>query len=387
VIGLLEPIAPCSSLPANREESGTLRFTCRAHAIVHVVPALPSIVNGLGDYAVALAAQIAPLGCLSTFVAAGPAAGPVTDGTSSGRPVIHSAAPEPRALAATLDRTAASSVILHFSGYGYARWALCSWLTEGLARWKAAAPDRHLVVMFHELYASGPPWRASFWTSRPQRRNARRLAGLADHIVCGYQLIGDRLKAWLPSRPVHVLPVFSNVGEIDQPQPLAGRDAVAIVFGGRRRAAVYQRGDQLDPAVLDRLGIERIVDIGPPIPTPPAFAGRPVEGLGILPPDEVSRCLAAARLGLADYPRHVAAKSGILAAYHAHGLLAFNLTDRGTPMDGLVEGEHFVGRRTMRSPALDLGRVAANGHRWYRRHDRAHAAALFGGLLHQGTGA
>jgi hypothetical protein len=57
-------------------------------------------------------------------------------------------------------------VLLHFSGYGYARRGLCRWLVDGLTRWKAAGAQRRVVTMFHEVYASGPIWRSSFWTDR-----------------------------------------------------------------------------------------------------------------------------------------------------------------------------------------------------------------------------
>jgi hypothetical protein len=207
------------------------------------------------------------------------------------------------------------------------------------------------------------------------------MAILSDAMVCGYDLVRRRIAAWLPDRRIDVLPVFSNVGEVTHPLPMASREPVAVVFGGPRRSRVYGHDERPCAGLLDRLAIDRILDIGPATAVPSRFSGRPVEALGVLPSAEVSARLAIARVGLADYPRHVAAKSGILAAYHAHGVLCVNLTERGEPSDGLHDGETYLGRQALAEGDPCPERVATAGHAWYRTHDLAGAASLFASRL------
>ncbi len=352
-------------------------------AITHIVPALPPAVNGLGDYAHVLARALEQNGVRSRFLVAGTER-PNADGRAvGGFPVDRLGAPAAAALAQALERTGTATVLLHFSGYGYARRGLCFWLVDGLARWKAAAPGRRLVTMFHELYASGPPWRSSFWTSWPQRRIACALGALSDSMVCGYALIARRLRAWFPTRRVVVMPVFSNVGELQAPAPLGDRDGVAVVFGSRGWRSLVYRSPIVRTARVGWLGVERIQDIGPGVPDAPLPDGLPVEHLGVLPADGVSALMARARIGIAAYPRHVLAKSGILAAYHAHALLCVNLTDRGTICDDVVEGRHFSGLDTLRRGTFDQEAIAAAGHSWYRNHDLGATAALFAGMMRE----
>ena len=326
---------------------------------VQITPAYPPAVSGVGDYA-ALLARAASVreGRMRTLVAAEAA-----DGAEALRDRSADA------LVAALG--AADRVLLHYSGYGYARWALCWWLVEGLRRWKHGAPDRRLVTLFHEVYATGPIWRTSFWTARPQRRIVQALAQLTYAGFVTSQGGYERLRPLRPDLPLEILPVFSNVGEPAEVAQLAGRAARAVVFGGpvrRERAyAAASRNTAALAAGFDRLGVEEIIDIGPGAVAAPSLAGRPVRVLGVLPPREVSAWLSDARLGLIDYPWHVMTKSGIAAAYFAHGTLAVNTNRLGRLPDDLVEGQEFVTPQVMRETS-DFQEVADAGRAWYAPH-------------------
>jgi hypothetical protein len=338
---------------------------------------LPPLVNGLGDYAAILAQELAKLGVHSRFVVAGmpPASGVSFEVGECQVQVVREQQAE--TLTAALEAAEADTVLLHFVGYGYAHWGLCFWLVEGIQKWKSRSPGRRLVTMFHELYAFGPPWRSSFWTSLPQRRIARALTLVSDAIVCGYALIEARLRAWRPTAEVRRISVFSNVGELTDPAPLSKREPIAVAFGGAgRRRRLYERLQQ-EGELLKQLAVEEVVDIGPPTAVPPAIGSIPIRSLGILASSEVSAIMAKARAGLGEYPFHVVAKSGILAAYHAHGLLCVNVSRNGRLVDDIAEGRHFVGVATLENGCSDAEAIAARGHEWYRGHDRARTAKLF----------
>ena len=83
----------------------------------------------------------------------------------------------------------AETVLLHYSGYGYAPRGAPLWLVEGLERWKEHRARRRLIVMFHETWASGLPWQSSFWLCPLQRWCVARIARLADAVVTNTELL------------------------------------------------------------------------------------------------------------------------------------------------------------------------------------------------------
>ena len=101
-------------------------------------------------------------------------------------------------------------LIVHYSGYGYEPRGLCGWLNRELADARARlGPRLRIVVMFHELYASGPPWRSAFWLGGRQARIAAELAALSEAALTNTQAHARWLEQQLePRRRVDVWPVF-----------------------------------------------------------------------------------------------------------------------------------------------------------------------------------
>lgn len=262
-------------------------------------------------------------------------------------------------------------VLLHFSGYGYARWGLCRWLVEGLREWKRQRPKRQLVTLFHEVYATGPIWRASFWTAMPQRRIARDLAQLSDAALVTSAGGYAQLRVLHPDLRLEILPVFSNVGEPSEIMPLTARSPLAVVFGGPDRRQRSYAAAAIAPALaagFERMGIREVIDIGPGQIAHKTLADRPVRPLGALPAPDVSAWLSQARIGVMDYPRHVLTKSGIAAAYFAHGVLAVNTSRAGRLPDDLAEGREFVAPEWFSHLDTDPQAIVANALVWYRPH-------------------
>ena len=334
--------------------------------LAQVTPRYPPDISGVGDYSALLSACFrekgAPFATLVTSVAG--------DHTAQFEGVHYLAPQDAEALANGLDQY--DRVLLHFSGYGYARRGLCHWLVDGLAQWKAGAPERRLVTVFHEVYATGPIWRSSFWTAGPQKRIAKDLARLSDAGFMTSEGGRDQLARLVPDLQAELLPVFSNMGEPDAPPPLSDRSSRAIVFGGRgRREKVYAELAQTGDAVarsLRQAGVTEIIDIGPKVKLPEQIAGCPVRVLGPLSADEVSTALSDARIGLIDYPGHVFTKSGIAAAYFAHRLAVVNTSHVGGFPTDLKDGEQVLRLETFARSACALQEIADAGHTWYRPH-------------------
>ena len=265
-------------------------------------------------------------------------------------------------------------IVLHFSGYGYAPRGMCGWLVDTLAQFKRTrGADARLVVVFHELFATGLPWRSAFWLSPWQAQVARRLACLADGLWTSTPQYADWLRSVVDgSTPLQVQPVFSNIGELAELPAWDARAPRAVVFGTavtRARAFATLRAHA--PA-LARLGLAEIVEAG----TGPSQAGpasaMPTRHLGRLSAPELGALLSGSRFGLLDYPVSHLGKSGVFAAYAAHGCVAVNTSDVGGHAEELRAGAHYINlRRPFESDARALARIAQRLHRWYRQHSLA----------------
>jgi len=330
--------------------------------VTQITPAYPPAVSGVGDYSAVLEQGLSASGVtVETLIP-----------PNSGQPfgvVRQLEAKTSTALSTALSDT--QTVFLHFSGYGYARWGLCLWLIEGLTQWKTAAPGRRLVTLFHEVYATGPIWRASFWSEQPQRHIARSLARLSDVRFVSSQGGMQQLTDLCHELNFLLLPIFSTVGELETILPLSERRPAAVVFGGRpQRTSVYENPlvhARVTP-LFNALHITEVLDIGPEAEVPEQLAGRPIRKLGKIPAQEVSDRLGSARIGLIAYPPHVLEKSSIAAACFAHGLLLVNTDSSSAPPSGLEPGRQYSSLEAFsHSPEL-LQAIAYAGHGWYQPH-------------------
>ena len=281
------------------------------------------------------------------------------------------------------------AVLLHYVNYGYAPRGCPFWLIDGLMRWKQRRPNACLVTMFHELYASGPPWRSSFWLSPVQRHLAGRLARLSDFCVTSSELYRRKLSDWASAKRAQIVvrPVFSTVGEPAESAPWGDRQPRMAVLGrAGTEARAYGRHQRALTAMARALSIEEIMDIGPRSrPVPLSVEGIRVRTTGQLPREEVSKLLSGCRAGFLDYPSDVLAKSTIFAAYCAHGVVPVITQLRDAGLDELREGEHFLVARTQEAAAPpsqaaleDISKAASD---WYRGHALFVQAAALSRLL------
>jgi hypothetical protein len=340
--------------------------------VVHIVPHLPPPHEGVGSFAMTLAAALrARHGIENRFAAA--AELPRAD---------------PAALAdalAALSNDGETAVLLHYANYGYQPRGCPAWLVDGLARWRSRHQSR-LVTVFHEIAATGPPWRSSFWLSPLQRRLAAALARLSGGVTTSLEIHRRMLLRWVPDREVAVLPVFSTVGEPSAPPPLLARARRLVVFGGPgTRARAYR---ELGPALAlacRTLGIEEVCDVGPGdgLGDGPAAADLPVpvRRLGALPGAEVSELLAGSMAGFVGYPAPFLPKSTIFAAYCAHRVLPVcawpRLRHDAEPAPPFWTPRPGGGMRRDE----DLEELASQAHAWYGGHALSRHAAVYESLL------
>jgi hypothetical protein len=348
--------------------------------IVQLVPRLPPALCGVGDYAFLLAEELdRSHGIKTTFIVADPW---WSDGAGSRRfPILQLTQRGPIGLAETLSQHAAGrSVLLHYSSYGYAPRGTPLYLWWGLQRWLSSAHGGLLAVFFHELYATGAVWTSAFWLSRLQRRICYRLACLArvcfaNRVAAAAEL--SRVSGHAPGS-IPVLPVFSNLGEPKAVLPLASREPQLALYGGPCRVKSNERrAYEAIRASCERLRITKVVTFGPETVAPVRLGVR-VQSAGILPASEVSSLLSASRAGYIDYYSGLLGRSGVFAAFCAHGLLPILLDDNQSEADGLVLGREYLSASdsSVAPGPAEQQRIADSARNWYAAHSRCRTTEI-----------
>lgn len=300
------------------------------------------------------------------------------------------------------------TVLLQYVGYGYEKRGCPVWLTRALREWKNGgwrsdvgrqkpnpisdasvsgfnfSAERRLVTMFHELYAVGPPWRSSFWTSPVQRWIAKSLACASDHLFTNRTASATWLAAAShhPTSGISVLPVISTVGEPAQPANWDERPSRLIVFGmaSERRRVYFEHQADLENTCR-AMNLNEIVDIGARFKIPQLSVR--VSQRGVLPAQEVSQEMLAARVAFFAYPTSCLGKSTIFAAYAAHGLVPITFDGNEVENeDGLKCGEHYLcAGKLVGCDAEIIGKVGIGAGRWYQKHNMKAQARCYASFI------
>jgi hypothetical protein len=167
------------------------------------------------------------------------------------------------------------------------------------------------------------------------------------------------------------MPVFSNVGEPGCGAAPCARTAAAVVFGlagvEDRLFGIYRSEIE---RIISTLGIEKIFDVGPRFSSVPrTLAGAAVISKGALPQSAASDLLQRVRFGFVAYPLDFIGKSGVFAAYAAHGVVPIVLSDKQGVFDGLQPAHFLDGLRLGTGvDAQDLASVQRKLFAWYTSH-------------------
>lgn len=354
-----------------------------------IVSRLPPAIDGVGDYALNLALQLRKNFNIEThFIVGDPSWNGATQ--IEGFPISQVSKCSTNNLLSILPNDCLSStiVLLHYVNYGYAKRGCPVWLVKGLQRWQAININRSLVTMFHETYASGPPWTSSFWLSPLQRNLAAGLVQISARCLTsreGYAKVLSELNLGKPLE-IATLPVFSNIGEPERVLPLAERKRHLVVFGSpHNRRRVYQESFAKLEKTCQLLEIEQVWDIGASTNlTLSTVNNVPIVELGKRSASEISQFLLNSWVGFFDYNPEYLAKSTIFAAYCAHGLLPVSDRSSPLPIDGIESGKHYwvPDEQTSGFQKLEnLQAIANNAYTWYHNHNLNAQSKTFAALL------
>lgn len=361
--------------------------------VIHIAPELPPTVGGVADYTAILSRRLVEVSNGAVEPVLVHAGKEPTDAVEVKFPVVDlSGQCSATALTDTVERLAGKAagravVLLEYSGYGYATRGAPWWLARGLRR-VCGGDGVPLVTMFHELYATGPPWTSAFWVSPVQRYVASRLAESSFEMLTTHR----ENAAWLrtcgntSNGTVHVQPAFSNVGEPASMPSFDLREPQIAVFGAnRRKRLIYGENRPLLDDLLNRQGFEQIIDLGPSKQVTLPDDERVVRR-GILPASVISSVLSTVMLGVVSYPGRRLGKSGSVSALAAHGV-PFLLLDEGSDetTDLYEESRHFQHAATVvdgnqsLSPSVLRGMSCAVRERYTAKiHSRHAASSVFG---------
>jgi hypothetical protein len=333
-------------------------------AILLIAPQYPPAINGLGDYALRLGEGLTAAGYRVHYTGL-PQPTPVTV-----QPYVPLQTNGTHLLQ-LVQQQQIHTVILNYSGYGYQRKGVPLWLVTALEQVKQKGV--RIIIFFHELYASGPPWTSAFWLHQAQKRIFKELYRLSNACFCSNGRMAALIAAATrdKGKKNSCIGLFSNIPEPNKLLNWQQKQSRLIVFGHpAMRLQTY--------AVLSRyssnlllLDIAEIVDIGisvdaQKIPKLPI----PIKVLGVLTPEQISAELQQSRFGAMVYPDALLGKSGVLAAYLAHGLFVWNgFQPTQTSKDGLVAGEHYWHIEKPIPNTMIVEKIAVQGSEWYYQHN------------------
>ncbi len=351
--------------------------------VIHIAPELPPTIGGVADYSVILSRRLVEESAEAVepvLVRAGREDDPAPEVEF---PVVDlGGKATAAALADTVtqlsdDAPGRAVVLLQYSGYGFSRYGAPFWLARGLRQscWEREIP---VLAMFHEIRSSSwKPWSRAFWLSSVQTGVAWGIARLSAGLMTTHPTGAARLRRFATeTTPVQVAPVFSNVGEPSERLSYEERKARAVVFGGTgTKTAIYETHRPLVRKALKKQKIDEVVDVGVTTSVGPDRLDVEARVLGVQPAKTISSLLLDARIGLLNYSAAYATKSGVMAAYMAHGVTPV-LVDPA-PEGGVLDAhEHYVPIHPSRKPRVtEYGSVSRNAKDWYDQHAHSRLAA------------
>jgi len=350
--------------------------------LIQVVAQLKPERCGVSDHAILLARELeSAFGIDTAFVVLNS-----TEPCDLPFPRVYCAPSQLLGACLLLSKGRPAALLVHYSGYGYSADGAPFLLAEALERVHGSGQFR-IGVYFHELFAAGMPWKSAFWYQRRQKQVVRKIAGECDFIATNLGRHFDWLKREAiqgADFPLQRLPVFSNVGESLEISPMRARRPAMAVFGlaGTRRES-YKRLFRLGK-MLNHLGIEEIIDIGPEFDAPADLMGIPVKRKGVVAAEDLANLFSQTMFGFVPRPSFCLAKSGIFAGFCAHGTIPVLPDSFSGEVDGLRDGVHLVSPLTAQAAqAAGWERCSTAAWQWYSQHRLQMHAATYSQWLFQ----
>jgi len=278
----------------------------------------------------------------------------------------------------------ARSLILHYVNYGYQNRGLPFSLVTALRRLRQRCCGRILVI-FHELFASGPPWKSEFWLEPLQKKLARDVVQLADARLVSSESMREILNHIAPGLDAIVHPIPSAFGEpiIDVDQLRARDNHRWLICGGTQVIERSLRSFlQIIDAIPNVLAPAEVLVVGG---TENPNVRRMLKSLGhvrseyhpAVSAERASQILSTCTFGWLDYFADRKAKPDLLLKSSSFANMCANavvcvmpqasgpISLNGEPLPG----PFTIARDGVRLPSASDRHVVAHAiYDWYHRH-------------------
>lgn len=349
-----------------------MRCSCLHDSImIVIVPDLPPKINGLGDYAWLQAKTLREkYGIGTTFIVAGRN---YTDDSFDGFAVLSVGNSSTKLKNALKTLSLKDDTIhLHYVGYGYQKRGIPYWLLTALKPFNSYTNSHRyskskIIITFHELYAgSNKPWQSAFWFRQIQKNICKELFWLCDEAITTGNYYASLLKQFA-DKPVHIMPVFSNVEETEPSLPLAQREKSMVIFSANNINFSFQHYEQALNNFCNQHNINKIILAGN---TANIQTSLPVTIEHHLSPQahEVALMMRHAFACFIGFPSpQWFFKSSVFAAACAHGCLPVAIGNLNNH-EGLTAGVHFYDCRRDETQQNPPQSIADAAHQWYMQH-------------------
>jgi hypothetical protein len=369
--------------------------------LLQIVPRVPGGIDGVGDYALTIARKLQEgFGCetvfaipIKAFVLPPGWSSPSVEGFDlvALEHLLKPPFPE-------FDEPDFNHVVLHYVNYGFQKRGIPFRLLSILQQLRRQHHGK-LVTIFHELYASGPPWTSAFWLQPLQIHLAKAVARLSDACIVSSDNFVSELKRMVSQARIHLHPVPSGLEEPSlSPNQIVDRDPHrwAIVGGTALterslrsfRRLIRRIPDSITPRILFVLGGDEnpvtrslVVDLAVQSDYRPRIAAI-----------EASEILRTCSFAWFDYfhrpdvETSVILKSSAFAAACAHAVIPV-FPHRGSAISlgsDRLPGPFFVEPDRSEIPdAHGRAEIASGIYDWYQRHSSSESlvqtiASIFG---------
>lgn len=233
---------------------------------------------------------------------------------------------DPKTLAQILDRSGATSILLHYAGRAYQRYGCPIWMPRVLRNWKTKFPNARLIVFFHEVPGEQSRLSRHFILGKINARIIRQLASVADVLITNASNHAAAIRMLSGKQLIHYLPVGSNIEVTGKSaQPRAESDFVLFGLPFNRLQTLQSFASQIREW-QDRKLLTKLHLVGPE----DEKLAKEMDSLArqffpnivrheVLPATELSQLLMQARFALTNVTASNWSKSGVFMACAAHG--------------------------------------------------------------------
>ncbi len=342
--------------------------------IIQICPTYPPNIGGVGNYANILSNYLKKKKINSKIL--------ISDYLENKNKKITLFGKKNKNLYSLIQNNDAKDIILHFSGYGYASRGLCFNLIWTLEKWRQNLKSRRLITVFHEIYATGPVYRMSFWTSFLQKYLAKKLLNLSDISFVTSKQNKFTLSSFNKKKKIIYTNVFSNIGELKINKKIKKRKNKAIIFGNIYQKQILYKDILLNKnkyeLFLKKMSINEIFEIGPNINISKSniFENININKIGIRSKKFISNLLKNSKIGLVYYPVGQMTKSGIIAAYASHGLVIFNCcNEEVSKSNEFISGLNYVSKFSNKIKN-NIQKISNECFRNYKKYDLNKTSSL-----------